>query len=369
VRSLARFILAAWLGLAGTVGVSYAQSAPTDAQSAAPDESAPPAEAAAPVGPILQASDYAPVICDPGAGGFRYVEVRGTGFDAWATQRLVGNVVDGSGRSQMQWGSVWVSPQGSLTLEMNLCADPFRNRPALPAGDYTVMVGRGSGNAIAATSIALSPPPEPPAEGDQTTPEVMPAPSPTPVSTAIPYVIPNIGPLPTPTPLAPVTLPGGTTSAPATAPSPTPGPRSGPGSLAQPFALGAPGSLADGWQVVVTGVTPDAWSGIHSAIPSTIAPASDQRDYIVRVQATFLGQGTGVFSGMRLALVSGIQTTYDQVHNACGTVPDMLPPNLVTNGGSLRGNVCFTVRASDIDTLTMFDNQSTEADRVYFALK
>ena len=90
---------------------------------------------------------------------------------------------------------------------------------------------------------------------------------------------------------------------------------------------------------------------------------------MVRVQATFLGQGTGVFSGMRLALVSGIQTTYDQLHNACGTVPDMLPPNLVTSGGSVRGNVCFTVRASDIDTLTMFDNQSTEADRIYFALK
>ena len=116
-------------------------------------------------------------------------------------------------------------------------------------------------------------------------------------------------------------------------------------------------------------MTPDAWTGIHAAVPSTVAPASDQRDYIVRVQATFAGQGTGVFSGMRLALVSGIQTTYDQLHNACGTIPDMVPPNLVTPGGSVRGNVCFTVRASDVGSLTLFDNQSTDADRLYFALQ
>src|SRR6185295_15426924 len=132
-------------------------------------------EPPAPIGPNLQASDYAPVICDPSSAGFRYVEVRGTGFDAWATQRLVGSVVDGNGLSQMQWGSVWVSPQGRLTLEVNLCADPFRNRPALPAGSYTVTVGRGTGQPIAATSIAVTPPPDPAAEMPAEDEEAVPA--------------------------------------------------------------------------------------------------------------------------------------------------------------------------------------------------
>jgi hypothetical protein len=396
VRSLSRFVLAAWLGLAsavsnvGAVGPLYAQSDGSTGESA-PTDVAPPADVAepsddaqpaAPIGPNLQASDYAPVVCTPGSAGFRYVEVRGSGFDAWATQRLVGNVVDGNGLSQMQWGSVWVSPQGRLTLEVNLCADPFRNRPALPAGNYTVMVGPGSGQPIAATSIALSPPPEPPGEDDESLPAVMPpaaASATAPAPTAIPFVLPNITANPTPTPLPMPTLSGGIAS-PGTsssgtawtgvaAPALASAPRTGPGSPSQPFPLGAPGTLDDGWQLVVTGVTPDAWSGIHSAVPSTNPPASDQRDYMVRVQATFMGQGTGVFSGMRLALVSGIKTTYDQLHNACGTVPDMVPPNLVTPSGSVRGNLCFTVRASDVDSLTLFDNQSTEPDRVYFALK
>ena len=316
----------------------------------------------APAGPILQPSNSAPVLCDPASPGFRYVEVRGSGFDAWARQRLVGNLLDGNGVAQVSWGSVWVSPQGGLTLEVNLCADPFRGRPALAAGTYTLAVGQASGAAIAATSIAVSPPAEPPAEGDL--PVLVEPPATTagsPEPTPVPFVLPNaVSAAPAPTPL---TLP-------VIAPTPTPAPRTGPGSRQQPFPLGAPGLLVDGWQLVVTGVSPDAWSGIHDSVPSSIAPAADQRDYEVRVGATYQGQGTGVFSAMRLALLSeSTQTTYDQLHNGCGVVPDMVPPNLVTPGGEVRGNVCFTVRASDTDALVLFDNQSNDNDRLYFALR
>jgi hypothetical protein len=346
-------VLAAWL-LVVTAVIANAQS---DGQSAPPTDQ--PSDQP-PVGPSLQPSDHAPVICDAATSGFRFVEVRGSGFDAWATQRLVGNLVDGNGVAQVQWGSVWVTPQGGLTLEVNLCADPFRGRPALAAGTYTVAVGQSSGAAIAATSIDVSPPPEAPAEGEL--PAVVSPPANTsanPAPTPIPFVLPNALTAPAPTPLTLIFA----------APTPTPVPRTGPGSRQQPFPLGAPGLLVDGWQLVVTGVSPDAWAGIHSAVPSSIAPAADQRDFEVRIWATYLGQGTGVFSAMRLALVTGSQTMYDQLHNGCGVVPEMVPANLVTPGGEVRGNVCFTVRASDSDTLVLFDNQSNDNDRLYFALR
>ncbi len=348
-------VLAAWLCLVGAVS---AQSEPPADQ---PSDQVPTDQPSdqAPSGPILQASDNAPVICDPAAHGFRYVEVRGSGFDAWASQRLVGNLLDGNGTAQVQWGSVWVSPRGGLTLELNLCADPFRSRPALAVGTYTVAVGDASGAAIAATSIAVAPPPEPPAEGDLPVPAAPATTAANPNPTPMPFVLPNVASAPAPTPFTLV----------APAPTATPAPRTGQGSRQQPFPLGAPGTLADGWQLQVTGVTPDAWSGIHSAVPSSLAPASDQRDFMVRVRGIYQGQGTGVFSAMRLALISGIQTTYDQLHNGCGVVPDMVPPNLVTPGGEVRGNVCFTVRASDIDSLVLFDNQSNDSDRLYFALQ
>ena len=70
-----------------------------------------------------------------------------------------------------------------------------------------------------------------------------------------------------------------------------------------------------------------------------------------------------------MALLSGVQTTYDQLHNNCGVVPDMVPPNLVTPGGEVRGNVCFTVRVADIDSLVLVDNQPRDNDRLYFSLR
>ena len=42
---------------------------------------------------------------------------------------------------------------------------------------------------------------------------------------------------------------------------------------------------------------------------------------------------------------------------------------MITQGTTVRGNVCFTMRALDIAVLVAFDNQQTQSDRVYFALQ
>ena len=51
--------------------------------------------------------------CDPSHPGFRYLEVRGSGFDAWSSQHLVGTLVDGSGAAQAHWPDIWVTPEVS----------------------------------------------------------------------------------------------------------------------------------------------------------------------------------------------------------------------------------------------------------------
>lgn len=158
MRLLPLLALVAWLCLAGGVlaeGESDTQSPESDA-SPTVDQSA--------GGPLLQPADYAPILCDPGYSGFRYLEIRGSGFDPWASQHLVGSLADANGVPQIQWASVWVSPRGKLTLEVNLCTDPFRNRQALPAGDYTVSVGPSSGGPIASARISLIPPASPATE-------------------------------------------------------------------------------------------------------------------------------------------------------------------------------------------------------------
>lgn len=354
------------------LAVSLALVGSVLAQSDGGSDQPPPAEEG-PTGPVLQPSDNAPVICDPNSAGFRYVEVRGSGFDAWSTQHLVGALFDASGAARERWNSVWVSPQGSLTLEVNLCADPIQKHGALDPGDYTVAIGQSSGGTIASAGISVSPPAEPGSETDQDQPEVMPQSgpvsqlpqfdpallTPTPVAT---YVIPNIQAHPTPTPIP---ISGIATSAPMAAPRTDAGTQQ-----QQPLPLGAPGNLVDGWQLLIQGISPDAYQGIKAEVPLATAPASDQRDYMVRAQATYLGLGTGVFSAVRLALYStATGQRYDLLSNSCGVIPDPLNPIVVTQGNSTRGNVCFVVRASDVNSLIAYDNQPNVGDRVYFALQ
>jgi hypothetical protein len=128
------------------VGVVHAQA----------DDTSPP------TGPQLQVAPATPMICDAGGGRMRYVEIRGSGFDAWAGQRLVGTLIDASGAARAQWPTVWVTRTGRLTVEVNVCADAFRNRPALPSGDYSISVESSAGAPVAATGFSLQAPAPPP---------------------------------------------------------------------------------------------------------------------------------------------------------------------------------------------------------------
>jgi hypothetical protein len=354
VQRLASLLLAVGLSLT-PLSVAAQEDQPPPSSSDMPDQSGQPDEPDQPAGPLLTPTDAAPMVCNAGPRALRFLEVRGTGFDPWALQRLSGSLIDGAGTAQATWSSVWVSPQGQLTLEINLCGDPFRGRPALNPGTYTLSVAPGSAGAIAATTIELNPPPEPGTEE-------MPATA-TPVPPATADLATTATPVPTATSLpASINLPALAT------PTPTPEPRTGPGSRQQPFPLGAQAVLADGWQLTVTGVSPDAFDGIQKEFPSARAPASDQRDFIVRIEVIYRGDGSGVFSASRLGLLAANGTTYDQLANGCGLVPDMLPVNLVAPGGQVRGNVCFTIRAADADSVILFDTLGNDNQRPYFAL-
>jgi hypothetical protein len=118
--------------------------------------------------------------------------VRGSGFDAYALQRLQGAVLDGAGQPRMNWSSVWVSPQGHLTLEIGLCPSAFRGRTALAPGTYTVLVGATADAPIAAVPIELGAPPPPVDIADTTNPD-----------DAAPAENPAPPPAPDPAPIAP----------------------------------------------------------------------------------------------------------------------------------------------------------------------
>lgn len=315
-------------------------------------------------GPTLTPAQSNVGVCDPAHPAARYLQVMGTGFDAWAGARLAGSVVDENGNGVATWKSIWVNPGGDLTLEVNVCDDPYLRRAALDPGDYVVSVTSPAGDeTLAATTIAIGDFPALSVPGSATT---TPIPA-LPTATAPPTVAITV-PSAVLTPAA-----TGAASAPSLAPlllSPTPSPRTGVGSRQSPLPEGAPGDLGDGWQLAVTGVTPDAWTGSSQSFqPTNKGPANNLQYFLVRIQATYTGQGSSSFSEYRLALVGATTGPYTVVQNSCGAAPDELPPTLVSTGGVVRGNVCWAVRSTDVPSLVMYDQQMPEVSRLYFALR
>jgi hypothetical protein len=147
------FVLATLLSMVLVSSTAYAQEEDTSGQS--PQDIA---------GPSLSARNQPTQACDPALTRLRYLEVRGAAFDAWALQRLTGQLVDVNGTPLISWGSVWVSPKGSLTVEVNLCADPFRGSEALAPGTYALVLSQRDGAPIASTSLEIAAPATPPDE-------------------------------------------------------------------------------------------------------------------------------------------------------------------------------------------------------------
>jgi hypothetical protein len=340
VTALVRVVLALCLLLPAATALAQEEGAteePTAEQEAGP------------AGPTLVPDNPTPAQCGATQFSQSYVNVRGTGFDAYATQRLPGTLVDASGSTQASWKTIWVSPQGNLLLPINLCADAFLRRPPLQPGDYFITVFDPTSNApIAQTAIEV-----------QEEPTETPTPSPTATGTPTATATPAASLVPT------VALSRPPTSA---ASTPTPAPRTGLGSQRQPLPLGSSGDVGDGWGLTVTGVTPDAWSAIQAFSSDNKGPPTNLQYFMVRVQLVYTGPlANATYSGLRLRL-AGPSTTYDPAANSCGQIPDALPGTGVAPAGVVRGNVCFAVRSTDVPSLVLYDSTQPASTRLYFAL-
>jgi hypothetical protein len=101
-------------------------------------------------------------------------------------------------------------------------------------------------------------------------------------------------------------------------------------------------------------------------------PAPGFQFFIVRVQATFTGQGSAkAFSGhYRLRAVGSAGVSYSTFENRCGVIPDEVTDAEVFTRGTIAGNECWAVRSADVGSLVMYDDPflGNDANRKFFAL-
>jgi hypothetical protein len=138
----------------------------------------------------------------------------------------------------------------------------------------------------------------------------------------------------------------------------------------RPFPLGRAVATVDGWSMQVVGFQPDATAAVLAENIFSDPPPAGSVFSIVRVRATRLGAGAATFSGaFRLRAVGSAAVVYSTFENSCGVIPNELPDPQVFLGGTIEGNECWAVPASEAQSLVLVDSPITPDRQRFLALR
>ena len=194
---------------------------------------------------------------------------------------------------------------------------------------------------------------------------VVPTARPEPTSTPQPEPTSTPRPEPTPTPQPEPT------STPRPEPTPTPDFKYYGYSRSQPMPTGKAIAFSNGAAVTVEGLKQNANQLIkrHDAWAET--PPSGHQFLLVEVTVTNRGDDPiDIYWVDSLGLVGGSNVSYDQIGDECWTYPNEINTSrTLFPTGSLTGNICFTVKSSDIDSLLMYAGPFSDGNFAYWSLK
>jgi hypothetical protein len=141
------------------------------------------------------------------------------------------------------------------------------------------------------------------------------------------------------------------------------------GIRADPFPLGSTVELKDDWTVTILSVTPDATDAVLAENQFNEPPASGHQFFIARISATYTGQDSDQLGGRyRFQAVGQSAVAYSVYDDSCGTIPDELPDPDVFTGGTIEGNICWSIRTDDAASLVMYDDAASDDERIFFSL-
>jgi hypothetical protein len=126
------------------------------------------------------------------------------------------------------------------------------------------------------------------------------------------------------------------------------------------------------WEITVIAVTPDATDQVLADNQFNEPPREGSQYFIAELEATYVGSDSSTFwIDMSVGAVGESRVVYEPFGASCGLVPsDINDAGETFPGGTITGNVCWTIRSSDAPTLVMIAEESFtfEGTRVFFAL-
>jgi len=128
------------------------------------------------------------------------------------------------------------------------------------------------------------------------------------------------------------------------------------GSRARPVPLHTAFVIPDskGWKVRVNSSIPNATKLVLAENQFNDEPAAGRQFYMINVTATYAGSGrSAAFSGLTFSALGRSNVAYDSSDD-CGVTPTEFDDfKKVFSGGSISGNVCFSVKKNDVPSLLL----------------
>ena len=155
--------------------------------------------------------------------------------------------------------------------------------------------------------------------------------------------------------------------------TPTPDFRDYGRSRSQPMPKGKPIEFDDGTTIIVESVIHDADQTIRRHDAWTNPPPSGYQFLLVNIKVSNQGnEPIDLYMVNELSLVGKSNVSYNQGIE-CWTFPNEIDTSkTIFPSGSLSGNICFTVKSSDVDSLVMYYetyNLFGDDEYIYWALE
>ena len=143
----------------------------------------------------------------------------------------------------------------------------------------------------------------------------------------------------------------------------TEAPLVGESSLDSPIQLGAV-VQAGSWRLRVSAITPDGTDEVMEENQFNDPPPEGNQFFIASLEATYTGTESSTFWGdMTLKSVGDSRVAYEAYEASCGVIPDNINDSGETfPGGTITGNVCWSIQSTDAASLVMIVEESFNFD-------
>lgn len=112
----------------------------------------------------------------------------------------------------------------------------------------------------------------------------------------------------------------------------------------------------EGWKLRVNKSIPNATSLVLQENQFNDRPKPGRQFFIINITLAYSGKGSSsAFAAINLSALGRSNVAYEDYDDSCGVIPDELDDfKKVFSGGRITGNICYSVRKTDVRSLLLF---------------